>query len=561
MTMEFEISRRQTLVGAAALGATLITNSAFADTAPAETARGTVFEDKTGTGKPGSGNPGLPGVLVSNGRDVVKTDSNGHWQLPVADGQSLFVIKPAGFMTPVDPETQLPKFSYIHAPNGTPDPDRYRFAGIAPTGPLPQSIDFALRRQEEKPRFNAILFTDPQPESLAEIGFIRDDVVARTTNIDAAFGITHGDLMFDDLAHYGRYNKIIGTIGLPWYNCPGNHDMNLEAVDNTLSRETYKATYGTRYHAFQYAGVTFFVLDNVFYQGTDPAKPNGFGKYIGKFGDEQLQFVRNVLANVPKDSLIVYSFHIPLKTLAGTDGGFANTDNAAFFEAIASHPNSISFSGHTHTNEHWYFGAADGFTGGTHHHHVMSAVSGSWWSGPFDERGIPVAIQTDGAPNGFRVLQIDGSAYTTTLMPAHDRADGHMRIVLDSQVHANDAGTMSEYPVGRLLTGPIEQAACHSTRVVVNFYDGGPKSELELFIAHGKSLPMKKVSRRDPFVEELFTRNAKAKKSWVKPELSSHVWEANLPSDLAVGTHQLKVRAKDEYGRTVVDSMVLEVTA
>src|SRR5690348_10493827 len=82
-----------------------------------------------------------------------------------------------------------------------------RFQGLEPS-PLPESIDFALRRRDEPERFNAILFTDPQPESLAEIGYIRDDVVAGTAGVDAAFGITHGGVMFDDLAHYERYNRI-----------------------------------------------------------------------------------------------------------------------------------------------------------------------------------------------------------------------------------------------------------------------------------------------------------------------------------------------------------------
>ncbi|WP_216851169.1 metallophosphoesterase N-terminal domain-containing protein, partial [Acidisphaera sp. L21] len=377
------VTRRQTFAAAAGLALAGVNGAAAQTTG--ETANGTVFEDLNGTRR------GVPGVMVSNGRDVVKTDADGRYAIPVRAGDSVFVIKPAGYMTPVDPATQLPRFSYLHVPQGTPDLGQ-RFAGIAPTGPLPASIDFALRKQDEPATFDALLFTDPQPETIAEIGYIRDDVVITTAGVEAAFGITHGDLMFDDLAYYDRFNRIVGTIGLPWYNCPGNHDMNLEAPDNTHSRETFKRVFGARYSAFQYAGVTFFMLDNVEYLGTDTGRPNGFGKYRGHFGPDQLAFVRNVLANVPRDDLVVISHHIPLRTQQGTEPGVANIDNADFFAAISTHPNTVSFSGHTHTNEHWYFGAADGYTAGTtHHHHVLAAVSGSWWSGPYDERGIPVA--------------------------------------------------------------------------------------------------------------------------------------------------------------------------
>jgi C terminal of Calcineurin-like phosphoesterase/N terminal of Calcineurin-like phosphoesterase len=545
------LGRREAIAGAAGLMlANLPPGTALAQPAAGETARGTVFDAD-------AGGRGIPGVMVSNGSDVVKTDGSGHWSLPIAPGDSVFVIKPAGWATAVDPATNLPRFAYAHAPDGTPNAGIYRFAPLAPTGALPASVDFALRRQDEKPRFDAILFTDPQPESLAEVGYIRDDVVAQTVGMQAAFGITHGDVMFDDLSFYGRYNRIVGTVGLPWYNCCGNHDMNLEAADNTYSRETFKRIFGARWHAFQYGEATFLILDNVEYLGTDPEKPLGFGKYRGCFGARQLAFVRNVLANVPRDQLVVVSFHIPLKTLAGGDPSVANVDTEDFLAAIGTHRNCVSFSGHTHTNEHHYLTAGDG----THHHHVLAAVSGSWWSGPFDPRGIPMALQTDGSPNGFHILSVDGTRYTTTLVPAHDPAREQMRIMLDAQVHALGREVMRDYHDGALLAGPISVDLARSTRVVVNFFDGGPRSKLEMAIGDGDALPMKQVERIDPLVAEVYARNPNTKKPWVTAGKSSHVWQAALPTDVTAGTHRLTVRAVDEYGRSHAASMVLEITA
>jgi hypothetical protein len=316
---------RRTVMAGGIAAAALSAGAAAAQPATAEaggaTAHGLVFDET-------AGRRGIAGVMVSNGRDVVKTDADGRWSLPVRPGDAVFVIKPSGYMTPVDPVTQLPRFSYLYVPDGTPTHLGFRFPGIAPTGALPDSIDFALRPQTESASFNAILFTDPQPETLAEVGYVRDDVVVTTAGIDAAFGITHGDVAFDDLSFYHRYNSIVGTVGLPWYNCCGNHDMNLEAPDNVHSRETFKRVFGARYYAMQYGGTTFLLLDNVDYLGTDPAKPNAFGKYQGRFGADQLAFVRNVLANVPTDSLVVLSFHIPLRTLQGTVPAVMNVDTA-----------------------------------------------------------------------------------------------------------------------------------------------------------------------------------------------------------------------------------------
>ncbi len=385
---------------------------------------------------------------------------------------------------------------------------------------------------------------------------------ARGERPGPAFGITCGDLMFDDLAFYPRYNRIVGSIGLPWYSVPGNHDMNLEAPDDAHSRDTYKRIFGARSHAIQYAGATIFLLDNVEYLGTDRGKPMGGGSYRGFFGERTLAFVRNVLAHVPGDALVAFCFHIPLRTRAGTAASTANVDTRAFLEAISSHPNSISFSGHTHTNEHWYLGAEDGFAAGTHHHHVLAAVSGSWWSGPFDERGVPVALQSDGCPNGFHILSVDGGRATTTLVPAHDPQRGQLRLSLDSQVHAGGREVMRDYHAGVLLGGPIAQAAAASTRVVANLFDGGPRSRLEMAIGRdGGFVPMQRADRTDPFVVEVYVRNAATKKPWVEPGMSTHLWQATLPADVAVGTHRIMVRGTDEHGRVHAASMVLEVTA
>ena len=545
------IPRRAVMLGATVAGLSLAGGAGAASGPPVAT--GTVYEQT------GSGRRGLADILVSNGEDVVRTAADGSWALPLDDGESVFVIKPTGWTTPVDPETQLADFAYLHSPRGTPASLHTRFAGIAPTGPLPASIDFELRRQDEPARFDALLLTDPQPESIAELGYVRDDVVAQFGAFQAAFAIAHGDLMFDDLAFYGRFNRMMGTAGMPWHACPGNHDINYEAPDDALSRETFKRIYRARHHAFQYGGATFILLDNVEYLGTDPARKLAAGHYRGRFGPRQLAFVRNVLAHVPRDGLVVLSHHIPLYTLQASEPANVNTDTADLLAAIATHPNCISFSGHTHTNEHWYLGADGKPAAAGHHHHVLSAASGSWWSGPADVRGIPVALATDGSPSGFHILSVDGSRASTRLIASHEPSRALLRIVLDSQAHGMAPELLAEYAPGALLTGPISAAQVGSTRVLVNFFEGGPNTVVELAAGHGPFAAMTRVLRTDPFVEEVYGRNAATRKPWVKPELSSHLWQADLPADLGVGTYRLQVRALDPYGARHTADMVLEV--
>jgi hypothetical protein len=238
------VSRRDMLVAAASLA---VTGGASAEPAPdAQTSgivNGIVFETNERNEK---GSP-LNGVLVSNGRDVVRTGLDGGYSLPVESGMAIFVVKPAGYAVPFDPSTRLPLFSYVHQPEGTPANLNLTFKGLAPTGPLPPSVDFGLIKKAEPKTFDVILFTDPQPESEAEVDYIRDDVVNDLVGVNAAFGITAGDIMFDDLSLYGRYNRIIAQIGLPWWNIGGNHDLNFESPDSRFSRETYKRVFGAPY--------------------------------------------------------------------------------------------------------------------------------------------------------------------------------------------------------------------------------------------------------------------------------------------------------------------------
>ena len=62
-------------LGGAALALTTLARAARAADGAPEIARGVVFHDRGGTGQRQPEDPGIPGVLVSNGRRVTRTDS------------------------------------------------------------------------------------------------------------------------------------------------------------------------------------------------------------------------------------------------------------------------------------------------------------------------------------------------------------------------------------------------------------------------------------------------------------------------------------------------------
>jgi N terminal of Calcineurin-like phosphoesterase len=209
----------------------------------AQNVTGVVFHDANGNSIRESGEAGIPGVLVTNGIDVVQTDGTGRYLLPVTDETIIAIVKPAGYKVPVDKD-MLPQFYYIHQPNGTPPQLNLGYPGIDPTGPLPASVDLALMPADESDQFKAMMIADPQPQTSAEVDYIRDDFVAQVIGTDAVFGKTHGDIMFDDLSLFPRYNAVIGQIGIPWWNVPGNHEINFPSPNDHYSAETFKRYYG-----------------------------------------------------------------------------------------------------------------------------------------------------------------------------------------------------------------------------------------------------------------------------------------------------------------------------
>jgi hypothetical protein len=136
-----------------------------------------------------------------------------------------------------------------------------------------------------------------------------------------------------------------------------------------------------------------------------------------------------------------------------------------------------------------------------------------------------------------------------------------MRIVLDGQMHRADPEVINTYRAGDLLSGPIAQSAAGSKRVLVNLFNGGPRSKVAMTIGRSETAtPMTRVIRHDPFVDEVYARNIATKKPWVNAGPSTHLWQATLPADLPTGAHRIAINAVDEYGEEHASWMILEVT-
>jgi hypothetical protein len=482
---------------------------AAAVAAMAASIHGTVFDDRNGNGIRDAGEPGLAQVAVSDGTAVVLTDADGHYELSAADAPTLFVIKPRGWRPAVDAQ-YLPQFY------------RRPAAGVT-------SVDFPLVSADEPDAFRAVVFTDPQPYGPEDVDhFARTIVDGLVHRRDVAFGVTLGDVTNDRHDLYAAVNATTARIGVPWYNLNGNHDLNFGATDDHLAFASFEAVYGPSTYAFHYGSALFVALNDVRYLG-------GL-RYIGGLREDQFAFLENLLRVTPRDELVVLMMHIPFFYPNPSNAEtFRMTDRARLFALLKDRPNNLWLSGHTHYQRHVFYGPADGWQGAKPlHDYNVAAASGSFWGGPPDASGIPIATMWDGTPHGYAELSFNGTAqpvidYRPARFPADHQLGLHApATVAPKQGYVSFFANVFNGHDGWKVEARVDDRAWNEIRRVLEW----DPAYAELFLAQDH-LAVPLATRRLP-----------------DPTVCYHLWRGYLPSDLALGAHQLEVRATDPYGRT-----------
>lgn len=511
--------------------------------AAAEVARGVVFHDLNGNGVHDPGEPPIAGVAVSNGLEVVVTDEEGHWELPVEGDTVIFMIKPSGYAIGTD-GNMTPQFHFIHRPDGSPD---LRYSGVEPTGPLPESIDFALRETDEPEDFRVLLFADPQVRNFDDVDyFLRSTIGEVRDTAQAAFGMTLGDLVHNNLNLLPHYIDATALIGIPFYGVIGNHDMNFDAPGDFYAGETYIRHYGPRTYAFNVGKVHFIAMDNII---------RGDSGYQEGFRRSDMEWLRNNLEHVPEENLVVLATHSPIWRPNPKAGRHFTRGSERLFEALRDRAHILAVSGHTHYNAHRTFGPEDGWHGDGHFHQMnIATISGGWWEGPADADGIPIRIQRDGSPPGYVLLDFEGIRYTPHFRAIGMPASHQMRIHPPREVRLDDSAAGKALSEFLLLTeGELANPGTH--KLLVNVFDGVMDAEVSFRLNGGDRREMTFSPQHDPIIERVYHEGVPVRRKEITPRVSHHMWEAYIASEeLPEGANLLEVVYRDSFGREFRDT-------
>ena len=529
---------RQTLP-CSLLGLALLSAPAAAMLPPCNS--GYVYEDVDRDGHYGPGDQPLADVAVSDGERVVRTGADGGYHLPVVEGRTVFVVKPAGWRFP-NRADGLPDF-WRHVRQG--EQPTLKFGGITPE--FPQCRNFALERDPRGPGLlRVLLLGDPQPQTARNVDHfdrgiidaIRAAHASRSASADVApvyraghagqLGLTLGDVVHDDLSLFPAMNRATTRLGVPWLHLPGNHDIDFDAGRDEDSLLSYRAVYGPDTLAWEEHEAAFVLLDDVIYQ------PGQAPKVLGGLREDQFAFLEAWLPTLPRDRLLVVAAHIPFFDPSPGRETFRRADRERLFALLEDFPKLLLLSAHGHVQRQHRHDAGDGWHGDSPLLEVnLGAACGSFWSGVADAHGIPDATMADGTPKGWAEMSVS--------------TEGDYRL----RWRSPDAGLDAQ---GMALHAPklLRRGAYPAWGVYANVFLGDAQTRVEYRVDGGDWRPMHRVERPDPrlLVENMRDDTADALRGFDRsPEAvaSSHLWRGTLPTNLAAGEHRIDVRAFDRW--------------
>ena len=460
---------------------------------------GTVFNDRNQNGVQDRDERGLKGIPVSNGDTIVVTDRNGRYTLPWVEGNSVFPILPADYTLPTS---------------------RVVNAGFRFMQDVAEEMSFGLVRKPVNHRFSLNAIGDVQVSNHQELDYATRTLWPELLKpASATINLFVGDLVNNNLTLYPTILQLMEQLPQQTWTVLGNHDRDVDTVRWRQAR-SYNKIFGADMYAFNEGRVHFIVLNNVY--------GDGARGYKGHLSGRQLRFVQQDLAYVPKGSLIVLSMHIPL----------AHTDNRQeLFDLLEGRGDILAVTGHLHQVNR-FFHNGDGVRV---HELGVGASCGFWWVGEKDSDGVPTALQQEGTPRNYFVLDFDDNRYTLRCK-AIGRDAAHQMTIHVTGIDTLDTHLRDMKDVPNHLAMITVYGGCDST-VVRCRIDGGAWQ-----LCRKEMLIDPNVARtREMNLQKIYPTRYNRINPMRRRE-SHQLWTFALPEDVRKGAHWIEVEAEDRWG-------------
>ena len=459
----------------------------------------------------------IVGCVVSDGKQCVATDSNGHYALKsdMKNTRFVFISIPDGYQIP-HRKSVIQNFARI---------PRHQKAATA---------NFTLaKRTESTDKYTVVMIGDPQMRGLGHDGSgerYRDVVLPdvedfkKTTNGEF-FAINLGDLVYNWMAGYDDYMDISAPLSFPMCHIIGNHDYDqMNIIEGKLGTPFFEEYVSPTYYSFTIGKIHYVMVNSIEYSRANAKKHYGSG-----LDNEQLEWLKQDLSYIPHDYTIYICGHANLWKKPGDNPnasyGKYNVNYKEYTELIKPYKRVYSWSGHYHTNYEFEYAGKPDYEDMSH----FSCISVCRCVGALRTN---MEMDAAGRPNGYMVVEVDGEDVKWWYKSVgHDRSY-QMRTY--SPIRTGDG----------YVKANIWSYSPDSNWSTVEWWENGKKvGEFEQF------------AEADPDYMQIFTEKLSHIKgraaNYAKPAKSRYMFRIK-PSE---GVRSGEVRVKDNFGTTYTEKV------
>ena len=492
---------------------------------------------------------GVPGVLVSDGDQIVKTDENGIYQLPsTKKWKYVFVILPSGYEVPA--QGILPQLS----------------ASLSQDEKTPERKDFELIKSDND---NFTMFVLGDMHLANRNNDLNQFVgVANTLNSSIskakgkAYCLTLGDMTWDVYWYSNAYTfpQYLATANshfkdIVFFHTMGNHDNDMNSVGDYDKSFRYTRDIAPTFYSFNLGKIHFIVMDNIDYNNVG-ANNDGTGndyrsQYVLDYTAEQMAWLLKDLSYVDKSTPVFITSHAPLCVPNGATSYNNNYMNGANSAGEANMSGFIStlkdynvhfLSGHTHKLFHRTHNSK--FT-----EHNEAAICATWWWSGKQTPGIHVA--QEGTPGGYGVWEFAGKDFKFYYQSAGHDENYQFRAYdmneIKKVVTSDAAGGNSKF-----TTYVNAMAAYPANSILVNVWDYDDSWTVSIS-ENGNELTVTKDYAYDPL--HIMAWTAPRSKSVSEPNFATSKWPHFFKATASSANSTIVVKVTDRNGKVFTETM------
>ncbi len=493
----------------------------------------------------------VAGALVSDGVQIVETDSDGHyWMNSGKRHGSVFIITPSGYE--VATKEAMPQF-WHKLTKGQSEVEQHDFELFECDNDnhimlVATDMHLANRSTNDLQQFTT--------------GWMSEVTSLYNDSATPVYCLNLGDWAWDLYWYQNNYSlteakDAVKDLDFQFWSTMGNHDNDAAYQGDWEPEQAFRDEIGPVFYSMNIGKVHYIMLDDTVYKNTGtPSDPTVAGdrSYDKYFTADNINFVKEDLKYVDPSTPIFVGFHCPIKSMSyNASNGWYSSDaigqsyQKQLLECFAGYQNVTLLSGHSHVNRNV---PIEGYASKMIEHNV-AAVCGTWW---WTYKYAKNNVCTDGSPAGYKVFTVNGDQITYKYKGIGVDSDRQFQTYdMNEFMKWWDSNSTVAAFKKKLPARADDYAGISSTSntVYINVWAWEPTWKV-VVKENGKDLPVKQIRKYDPLHSASYDIPRGASTSLSFPsEYTCHLFEVTASS----ASSTLDITVTDSFGETYSETM------